>query len=62
MVCAVRVLAGENATAPATDEEEAAIAARMPHFRRQPGTRLACRLLVSGDGLVVEKAGVRPPA
>jgi len=62
MVCAVCVLAGDDATPPASAEEEAAIAARMPHFRRQPGTRLACRLVVAGDGLVVEKAGVRAPA
>ena len=62
MVCAVCVTAGEGAAEPATGEEEAAIAARMPHFRRQPGTRLAFRLRVAGDGLVVEKAGVRRPA
>ena len=62
MVCAVRVTTGEGAAEPATGEEEEAIAARMPHFRRQPGTRLACRLVVTGDGLVVEKAGVQPPS
>lgn len=60
-VCAATVVAGEHAAAPATAEEEAAIAERMPHFLRRPGTRLACRLRVQGDGLVVEKPGVRAP-
>lgn len=62
MVCAVCVVSGDDAAEPASAEEEEAIIARMPHFRRKPGTRLACRLLVSGEGLVVEKEGVRPPA
>ena len=59
MVCAALVLSGEDAVTPATAEEEAAIRERMPHFRQQPGTRLACQLCVTGAGVVVEKSGVR---
>lgn len=61
MVCATVVCGGEAVAEPATAAEEAAIAERMPRFRQLPGTRLACRLRVSGDGLVVEKEGVRAP-
>jgi len=59
MVCAVLVLSGEAAVEPASAEEEAAIRERLPRFRQQPGTRLACRLVVTGEGVVVEKEGVR---
>jgi len=61
MVCAVQVVGGEASVLPATLEEESAISERMPQFRRTPNTRLACQLFVCGDGVVVEKAGVRPP-
>lgn len=62
MVCATVVCSGEAAAAPPSPEEETAISERMPRFRQQSGTRLACQLVVLGDGLVVEKEGVRPPA
>lgn len=61
MVCAAVVRSGEHAAEPASQAEEAAISACMPRFRQQPGTRLACQLRATGDGLVVEKEGVRPP-
>ncbi|HEY6131946.1 MAG TPA: 2Fe-2S iron-sulfur cluster-binding protein [Halioglobus sp.] len=60
MVCATVVRSGE--AVPASAAEETAISERMPRFRQQPGTRLACQLLVTGDSLVVEKEGVRLPA
>lgn len=58
-ICAAVVVAGEQAVEPASAEEQAAIRERMPRFRQQPGTRLACRLQVNGDGVVVEQPGVR---
>jgi 2Fe-2S ferredoxin len=61
MICATVVRSGEEVVEPASAEEQAAISERMPRFRQQPGTRLACRLVVRGDGLIVEKEGVRPP-
>lgn len=60
-ICAAVILAGEHAAVPATVEEDEVIRARLPRFRQKPGTRLACQLLVTGDGLVVEKPGVNPP-
>jgi ferredoxin, 2Fe-2S len=61
MVCATVVRSGDAAAVPPSAAEETAISERMPRFRQQPGTRLACQLLVTGDSLVVEKEGVRPP-
>jgi len=61
-VCAAVVISGEAVVEPATPEEETAVRERMPRFRQQPGTRLACRLRVLGEGVVVEKPGVQPPA
>ena len=62
MVCALELVSGENAVEPLGEEELAAIGERMPHFRRTTGTRLACRLKVLGEGVVVEKPGVEAPA
>jgi 2Fe-2S ferredoxin len=62
MVCAAVVVSGEDAAAPASSEEAAAISERVPRFRQQSGTRLACQLRVHGDGLVIEKQGVQPPS
>ncbi len=61
MVCAREVISGDDAAEPPGEEELAAIDERMPHFKRRPGTRLACRLRVLGEGLVVEKVGVIKP-
>ena len=61
MVCWVRVLDGELDAEPPTEEELSAMRTRLPVKLRSPLTRLACRLRVSGDGLVLEKKGVRGP-
>lgn len=61
MVCAVRVISGEESTVPPDAEEEDAMRLRFPRHLRRPDSRLACRLRVSGEGVVVEKKGVRPP-
>ena len=62
MVCAAEVISGEAMVAPASAEEEAAIRERLPRFRQQPGTRLACCLVVTGESVVIEKQGVRAPS
>jgi 2Fe-2S ferredoxin len=60
--CAVLVKSGDEVTVPADAEEEDALRLRLPRHLRRPETRLACRLKFTGDGAVVEKKGVRPPA
>jgi 2Fe-2S ferredoxin len=59
MVCVAELIEGLDVVKPATDEEMGAMAERLP--QRRPRSRLACRLLVCGPGVVVRKAGVRPP-
>jgi 2Fe-2S ferredoxin len=61
MTCFVRILDGDVHCNPPGDEELAAMRLRMPARVRGPMVRLACRLTVSGDGLVVEKRGVSAP-
>jgi 2Fe-2S ferredoxin len=61
MACFVRVLDGESSAESPSDDELLAMRMRMPRRLRGPLTRLACRLNVTGEGLVVEKKGVRPP-
>ncbi len=61
MVCFVRVIGGEVRAQPAGDAELLAMRTLLPRRLRGPLTRLACRLQVTGDGLVVEKKGVQPP-
>lgn len=61
-VCAAVIVSGEHAAQAATPEEAAVMRERLPRFRQLPGTRLACQLIVIGDGLVVEKPGVSSPA
>jgi 2Fe-2S ferredoxin len=61
MVCWVRILDGELAVEPPGEEELLAMRSKLPAKLRSPFTRLACRLRVTGDGLVVEKKGVKPP-
>jgi 2Fe-2S ferredoxin len=61
MVCAVVVVAGEQATVPADDEELDALDTVLSPVLRRPGSRLACRLQLRADGAVLEKKGVRPP-
>jgi 2Fe-2S ferredoxin len=61
MVCFVRVTGGEVHAEPPGDAELLAMRTLLPRRLRGPLTRLACRLQVKGDGLVVEKKGVLPP-
>ncbi len=61
MLCRVRVVAGEELVTPPGDEEREALRVRLPASARRRGVRLACRLTVTGDGVVVEKQGVLPP-
>jgi 2Fe-2S ferredoxin len=61
MLCHVRVIEGELRTEPPEAEELYQMETMMPSRVRSPVTRLACRLLINGPGVVVEKKGVRPP-
>jgi 2Fe-2S ferredoxin len=61
MVCAVEVVAGEDATVPPDPAETTALRTLLARQLRRPGSRLACRLRLSGAGVVVRKNGVRPP-
>jgi ferredoxin, 2Fe-2S len=61
MVCYVRVVDGELDCVPADDEELFQMRTLLPIRLRSPLTRLACRIKVKGNGLVLEKKGVRPP-
>lgn len=61
MVCWVRILDGELAAEPPSEDELFAMRSRLPVKLRSPLTRLACQLRVKGDGLVLEKKGVKPP-
>lgn len=58
MVCFVTVVDGELSAIPADDEELFALRTKAPRRLRTPLTRLACRLRVTGPGLVLEKKGV----
>jgi ferredoxin, 2Fe-2S len=60
-LCWVRVVGGEDHVAPPEAEEAEALLHLLPSAVRRPGVRLACRLSVTGEGVVVEKYGVRPP-
>lgn len=59
MTCHVRLIEGESAAVPASDDELERMRTKMSPRLHSPLRRLACRLLVTGDGLVVEKKGVR---
>ena len=61
MICFVKVLDGELQCEPPGEEELFQMRSKMPRRLRSPLTRLACRLRVTGDGLVLEKKGVLPP-
>jgi ferredoxin, 2Fe-2S len=62
MVCWARILDGELSAEAPSEEERLAMRSRLPTKLRSPFTRLACRLCVTGDGLVLEKKGVIPPS
>jgi ferredoxin, 2Fe-2S len=59
--CFARISAGEEHVVPAADDELFTMRTRLPARLRSPLVRLGCRLLVTGDGVVLEKKGVRPP-
>jgi 2Fe-2S ferredoxin len=61
MLCRTEVVAGQDRVAPPGGEELDALARKVPRSQQRPGTRLACRLVVTGDGVVVRKEGVEPP-
>ncbi len=61
MLCRTTVDEGEDRVVPPDDEELDALDRKLPASQRRPGTRLACRLVVTGDGVVVHKDGVRRP-
>ena len=58
MVCFVRVVDGELSTEPPSDDELFAMRTLLPRRLRTPLTRLACRLRITGNGVVLEKKGV----
>jgi 2Fe-2S ferredoxin len=60
--CFARIADGEQHVIPATSEELSAMRTRLPARLRSPVVRLGCRILVTGDGVVLEKKGVKPPA
>jgi 2Fe-2S ferredoxin len=61
MLCRVEVMAGEEQIEPQGPDEELALRIRLPASARRPGVRLACRLRLRGEGVMVRKAGVVPP-
>jgi 2Fe-2S ferredoxin len=61
MVCRVRILEGEDRTEPADAEERTALRRHAGIDVDRERVRLGCRLHVVGEGVVVEKAGVKPP-
>jgi len=62
MVCRVEVLEGADAVRDAGSEELDAVRRKLSPSLHRPGTRLACRLEVTGEGVVLRKEGVRGPA
>jgi hypothetical protein len=61
MICATKVIEGADQTAPASRQELEQMADRLPRRLQGPTARLACRLHVVGEGVVLEKLGVLPP-
>lgn len=61
MVCFVRMVDGELSTVPPADEELDAMRLLLPRRLRSPLTRLGCRLVLTGEGVVLEKKGVHRP-
>ncbi|WP_373693975.1 2Fe-2S iron-sulfur cluster-binding protein [Parafrankia sp. BMG5.11] len=59
MSCFTKIVGDELAAEPMTQEESDAMRLRMAKRVRSPPVRLACRLHVEKDGLVLEKRGVR---
>ncbi|TDC57431.1 2Fe-2S iron-sulfur cluster binding domain-containing protein [Actinomadura sp. KC345] len=61
MVCFAKVVDGELGCVPPDDEELFQMRTRLPKRLRGPLVRLACRLRVTGPGVVLEKKGVSAP-
>jgi 2Fe-2S ferredoxin len=61
MVCFVKVIGGEQHTEPPGSDELFQMGALLPRRLRGPLVRLACRLRVTGSGVILEKKGVRTP-
>ncbi|MBY4039198.1 2Fe-2S iron-sulfur cluster binding domain-containing protein [Rhodococcus fascians] len=61
MQCFVRIKDREENIVPPEDEELFAMRTMFPPRLRSRMVRLGCRLEVCGDGVVLEKKGVRPP-
>ena len=63
MQCFVRIKPHEAEVniVPAGDEEIIAMRTMFPPRLRSPMVRLGCRLEVRGEGVVLEKKGVKPP-
>jgi len=62
MLCRTEVVEGDDRVLPAGDEELDAMRRKLPRSAQRPGARLACRLVPTGDGVVVRKEGLRPPS
>jgi ferredoxin, 2Fe-2S len=62
MLCRTEVVEGDDRVLPAGDEERDAMRRKLPRSAQRPGARLACRLVPTGDGVVVRKDGLRPPS
>ncbi|MBT2276318.1 2Fe-2S iron-sulfur cluster-binding protein [Rhodococcus qingshengii] len=62
MQCFVRVKEGDINIVPAEEQETFAMRTRFPPRLRSRMVRLACRVKVSGPGVVLEKKGVKAPA
>ena len=62
MLCRTEIVEGHSQVSPPDAVELEAVRAKLSPSLRRPGVRLACRLRVTGDGVVVRKDGVHPPA
>jgi ferredoxin, 2Fe-2S len=63
MVCVTKVIEAEDHTEPQADEERTQMQKLLPaRLLGDAKSRLACRLLIKGEGVVLEKRGVRPPS
>ncbi|MGH3246637.1 MAG: hypothetical protein ACRDOI_10570, partial [Trebonia sp.] len=60
-MCFARIAGGEEHIAPPGDDEVLAMRTRLPARLRSPLVRMGCRILVTGEGVVLEKKGVKPP-
>lgn len=63
MVCFVRIKPGDGEVniVPPSEDEIVAMRAMLPPRLRSPMVRLGCRIEVCGDGVELEKKGVKLP-